>query len=57
MPGDIYYQVVIQAYSELTLCDSWYPCTAFKRDRYTDTDCSCDLVFLAVIQQKVLAKS
>ena len=31
----------------MTLGDSWYPCTAFKSDRYTDTH----LVFLAVIQQ------
>ena len=29
------------------LRDSWYPCTAFKSDRYMDTP----LVFLAVIQQ------
>ena len=29
----------------MTLSDAWYACTAFKSDRYTDTD------FLAVIQQ------
>ena len=51
MPGDIQYQVIIQAYSEMTFCDSWYLCTAFKRDRYTETDCSCDFGFLVVIQQ------
>ena len=47
MPGESY-QVIIQVDSEMpTLSDSWYPCTAFKSDRYTDTH----LVILAVIQQ------
>ena len=36
MPGVIY-QVVIQVDSDLTLSDSWYPYTAFKSDRYTDS--------------------
>ena len=43
----------------MALSDPWYPCTAFKSDRYMVTDCSCDLDFLAVIQQyeNVLANS
>ena len=50
MPREIY-RVIIQVDSEMTLGDSWYPCTAFKSDRYTDTHCSCNLFFLAEIQQ------
>ena len=36
MPGEIY-QVIIQVDSGMMLSDPWYPYTAVKSDRYTDT--------------------